>query len=238
LFVTGTDTGVGKTRVSTGLCRAYVRQGLRVAAMKPIASGCEATPDGLRNEDALALHAQMNVRARYAEVNPYAFAAPIAPHLAARDAGVVIDFDILDRAKERLALQSDVLIVEGAGGWLVPLGAERSFADLVLRWQLDVVLVVGLRLGCLNHALLTHEAIARRGLRLAGWVGNSIDADFARRDDNLAYLKDALPAPCLGILPFAAHADAECVAQDLYPERLANYGIAAENLRGSAPRVI
>jgi dethiobiotin synthetase len=237
LFVTGTDTGVGKTRVSTGLCRAYVQRGRRVAAMKPIASGCEATTNGLRNEDALALQAQMNVRASYAEVNPYAFTAPIAPHLAARDAGVAIDFEVLDRAKERLALQSDVLIVEGAGGWLVPLDAGRSFADLVLHWQLDVVLVVGLRLGCLNHALLTHEAIARRGLRLAGWVGNSIDADFARREDNIAYLMDALPAPCLGLLPFAPDADAELVAQSLNPDGLTIYGAAAENLRGSQRRV-
>ena len=237
LFITGTDTGVGNTRVSAGLCRAYVQQGSRVAALKPIASGCSMTADGLRNEDALALQAQMNVRASYAEINPYAFAAPIAPHLAARDADVSIDFDVLDRAKGRLALQSDVLIVEGAGGWLVPLDARRSFADLVVHWQLDVVLVVGLRLGCLNHALLTNEAIARRGLRLAGWVGNSIDADFARREDNIAYLKDALPAPCLGLLPFAPDADAALVAQSLDLRRLANRGVAAENLRGSEGRV-
>jgi dethiobiotin synthetase len=221
LFITGTDTGVGKTRVSAGLCCAYVRQGRRVAAMKPIASGCVRTPDGLRNEDALALHAQVNVRASYAEINPYAFAPAIAPHLAARDAGISIDFDVLDRAKERLALQSDVLIVEGAGGWLVPLDARRSFADLVVHWQLDVVLVVGLRLGCLNHALLTHEAIARRGLRLAGWVGNSIDPDFARRDENIAHLLDALPAPCLGLLQFAPDAQADLIARSLNPGRMA-----------------
>lgn len=230
LFITGTDTGVGKTRVAAALCRAYLRQGLRVAAMKPIASGCSLTADGLRNEDALALQAQMNVRASYAEINPYAFAAPIAPHLAAHDAGVTIDFDVLDRAKERLALQSDVLIVEGAGGWLVPLDARRSFADLVVHWQLDVVLVVGLRLGCLNHALLTNEAIARRGLRLAGWVGNAIDADFARREENIATLRDALPAPCLGFLPFAPDAAVELVAHSLDTGSLANCGAAAENL--------
>jgi dethiobiotin synthetase len=236
LFVTGTDTGIGKTRVSAALCRAYAARGLRVAAMKPIASGCLMTADGLRNEDALALQAEINVSASYSEINPYAFAPPIAPHLAAREAGVSIDFDVLDRAQERLALQSEVLIVEGAGGWLVPLDERRSLADLVVHWQLDVVLVVGLRLGCLNHALLTSESIERRGLRLAGWVGNSIDGEFARREENIAYLEEAVPAPCLGILPFAPGADAELVARGLQLERLGACGVAAENLRGSPRR--
>jgi len=238
LFVTGTDTGVGKTRVSAALCRAYVQQGLRVAALKPIASGCLVTPEGLRNEDALALQAQINVRASYAEINPYAFEPAIAPHLAAHDAGVAIDFDVLDRAKQRLSLQSDVLIVEGAGGWLVPLDARRSLADLVVHWQLDVVLVVGLRLGCLNHALLTVESIARRGLKLVGWVGNSIDPEFARREENIAYLQGAVPTPCLGILPFAPDAAAEVVVRGLDPSRLPSCGTETANLRVSVRRDI
>jgi dethiobiotin synthetase len=203
-FVTGTDTGVGKTRVATALCCAFVDAGRRVAGMKPVASGCVATPEGLRNDDALALQRAMNVRARYAEVNPYAFEPAIAPHIAALEAGRRIDFDHLDRCFERLCLQSDVLVVEGAGGWLAPLDAEKSFADLATRWQLEVILVVGLRLGCLNHALLTAESIERRGLRLRGWVGNSIDPNFARQQENLDTLRARIGAPCLGVLPFSA----------------------------------
>ncbi len=211
-FVTGTDTGVGKTRMAAALCHKFVIDGRRVAAMKPVASGCLQTPEGLRSEDALALQAAMNVRAAYAEVNPYAFEPAIAPHIAAMEAGCVIDFDVLDRSFERLALQSDVTIVEGAGGWLAPLDAQRSFADLAVRWQLDVILVVGLRLGCLNHALLTAESIQRRGLRLRGWIGNSVDAEFPRRDKNLTALHSRIAAPCLGTFPYAPEATAARVA--------------------------
>jgi dethiobiotin synthetase len=207
LFVTGTDTGVGKTRVAAALCGAFVAAGRRVAAMKPIASGCCSTPDGLRNEDAVTLQRAMNVRAAYSEVNPYAFEPAIAPHIAALEAGQVIDFEVLDRNYERLALQSDVTVVEGSGGWLAPVDARRSFADLAAHWQLDVILVVGLRLGCLNHAMLTVEAIERRGLRLAGWVGNAIDAHFLRADANLATLKSLIDAPCLGFIPHSPRDD-------------------------------
>lgn len=215
LFVTGTDTGVGKTRIATGLCLALAAAGKRVAAMKPVATGCTMTPDGLRNDDALALQGAMNVRAGYADVNPYAFEPAIAPHIAAQEAGCPIDFDVLDRCYERLALQSDATIVEGAGGWLAPLDAERTFADLALRWQLDVILVVGLRLGCLNHALLTAEAIQRRGLRLCGWVGNSVGPAFERRDENLAALRMRIAAPCLGTFSYAPASGAHDVAKPL-----------------------
>ncbi|HWG69601.1 MAG TPA: dethiobiotin synthase [Steroidobacteraceae bacterium] len=215
LFVTGTDTGVGKTRIAAALCRAFAAAGLRVAAMKPVASGCERTLQGLRNEDALALLAAMNVRARYDEVNPYAFAPAIAPHIAAQEAGIDIDFAVLDRAYERLRLRSEALIVEGAGGWLAPLDATRGFADLAAHWQLDVVLVVGLRLGCLNHALLTVESIERRGLRLRGWVANSIDPHFERLAQNVAALDSRIAAPRLGSLPFAPQADPESTALGL-----------------------
>jgi dethiobiotin synthetase len=207
LFVTGTDTGVGKTRIAAALCHGLAGRGLRVAGMKPVASGCIATPEGLRNEDATALLAAMNVRAAYDEVNPYAFAPAIAPHIAAHEAGIDIDFARLDRAFERLRLQAEVMVVEGAGGWLAPLDATRSFADLAARWQLEVILVVGLRLGCLNHALLTGESIERRGLRLAGWVGNSIAARFPRKEENIATLRARIAAPCLGILPFKRNFD-------------------------------
>jgi dethiobiotin synthetase len=208
LFVTGTDTGVGKTRIATALCQAFVATGRRVAAMKPVASGCRRTPEGLRNDDALALLDAMNVRAGYAEVNPYAFEPPIAPHIAASEAGRSIDFDVLDHAYGRLRLRSDVMIVEGAGGWLAPLDAHRSFADLAAHWQLPVVLVVGLRLGCLNHALLTAESVQRRGLTLRGWVGNSVQPHFERREENLATLHDRIEAPCLGEFAFVPGLDA------------------------------
>lgn len=215
LFITGTDTGVGKTRVAAALCRALAAHGTRVAAMKPVASGCTETPEGLRNEDALALLAAMNVRARYSEVNPYAFAPAIAPHIAAREAGVDIDFNVLDRAYERLALQAQTLIVEGAGGWLAPLDATRGFADLAAHWQMDVVLVVGMRLGCLNHALLTVESIERRGLALRGWVANCIDPGFERLTENVSTLQSRISAPCLGFFPFAPQADLQELARTL-----------------------
>jgi dethiobiotin synthetase len=215
LFVTGTDTGVGKTRVSEALCLGLAARGARVAAMKPVASGCTLTPEGLRNQDAAALLAAMNVRARYAEVNPYAFEPAIAPHIAASEAGVDIDFDVLDRAYARLRLQSDVLIIEGAGGWLAPLDAVRGFADLAVHWQTDVILVVGMRLGCLNHALLTAESIERRGLRLRGWVANCIDPEFERLAENISSLESRISAPRLGFFSFEPQADPLTLAQGL-----------------------
>jgi len=212
LFITGTDTGVGKTRIAAALCVAYAARRKRVAAMKPVASGCMQTPAGLRNEDAEALRAAMTVRAAYGDVNPYAFEPAIAPHIAAMEAGCPIDFGVLDGCYKRLCRQSDVIIVEGAGGWLAPLDATRTFADLAVRWQLDVVLVVGLRLGCLNHALLTAEAIEARGLKLAGWVGNSVAPDFERREANTDTLRSRLAANCLGIFPYSPESTAREVA--------------------------
>jgi len=215
LFVTGTDTGVGKTRMAAALCLAFVAAGRRVAAMKPVASGCFATRGGLRNGDALALQTAMNVRASYADVNPFAYQPAIAPHIAAAEAGRPVDVDVLDRSYERLALQSDVTVVEGAGGWLAPLDDTRTFAALAARWQLDVVLVVGLRLGCLNHALLSVESIQRHGLKLAGWIGNSVDAEFPRRDANVETLRARIEAPCLGVFPYAPDDTAAEVAAQL-----------------------
>ncbi len=202
VFVTGTDTGVGKTRVAVALCSTAVAAGHRVAAMKPVASGCTLTPFGLQNSDALALQQVMNVRAEYRDINPYAFEPAIAPHIAALEAGISIDFEVLDRAYQRLAAQSDVTLIEGAGGWLAPLDAERSFADLAVHWQLEVILVVGMRLGCINHALLTAESIAQRGLRLRGWVANAIDPHFLRLEENLATLHTRIVAPLLGRLDY------------------------------------
>jgi dethiobiotin synthetase len=219
-FITGTDTGVGKTRIAGALCRGLAARGTRVAGMKPVASGCTLTPEGLRNDDALTLLAAMNVRARYSDVNPYAFAPAIAPHIAAREAGVDIDFAVLDRAYERLRMQSQALVVEGAGGWLAPLDSSRAFADLAVHWHMDVVLVVGMRLGCLNHALLTAEAIERRGLRLCGWVANAIDPAVLRLAENISSLESRISAPCLGIFPFEPQAAPATLAQALAVDAL------------------
>jgi len=200
LFVTGTDTGVGKTRVAVALIHTLRAQGLRVAAMKPVAAGSMA---GELNEDVVALMQATNVEAEVRDVNPYAFEQPIAPHLAAHLAGVRIELSVIVEAYSRLAATADVVVVEGAGGWRVPLNEREDMADLAQALGLPIVLVVGLRLGCLNHALLTAESIARRHLPWAGWVGNSIDPAMAHQAPNLAALRERLPAPCLGVQDFA-----------------------------------
>lgn len=201
-FVTGTDTEVGKTLCTAALLRVARLQGLRTVGMKPIASGCEATPEGLRNEDALAHLAETSAPLpAYATVNPYAFAPAIAPHIAAAEAGVSVDLRRIAECWTELTRDRDFALMEGAGGWQVPIDATRFFPELAVHLQLPVVLVVGLRLGCINHALLTAQAIATRGLRLAGWIGNRIDPQFTRLDDNLAALHRHLPAPCLGVVP-------------------------------------
>jgi dethiobiotin synthetase len=199
LFVTGTDTGVGKTRVAVALAHLLRARGLRVAAMKPVSAG---SAPGELNEDVVALLQAANVTAELRDVNPYAFAEPVAPHIAAQQAGVSIDLETIVAAYSRLAAAADVVVVEGAGGWRVPLNAHQDMADLAQRLGLPVVLVVGLRLGCLNHALLTAESIAFRQLPWAGWVGNQIEPKMPFRAENLAALHARLPAPCLGVQDF------------------------------------
>ena len=199
LFVTGTDTGVGKTRVAVALIHTLRAQGLRVAAMKPVSAG---SAPGELNEDVVALMQAANVEAEVSDVNPYAFADPIAPHIAAQLAGVTIELAIIVAAYARLAAMSDVVVVEGAGGWRVPLNEHEDMADLAQYLGLPVVLVVGLRLGCLNHASLTAESIALRHLPWAGWVGNHIDLSMAQQAANLDALHRRLPKPCLGVQDF------------------------------------
>jgi dethiobiotin synthetase len=201
-FLTGTDTGVGKTFVARALIRALAREGVAVAGMKPVAAGAEQTPQGLRNEDALALLEAGNVAAQYDEVNPYCLPAPVSPHIAAREAGITIDINNVLRAFEALASRSDRVVVEGAGGWLVPLSDRHTLADLAIALHLPVVMVVGLRLGCLNHALLTAQAISASGLTLAGWIGNHIDPEFERAAENLYTLQQRLGAEPAWIVPF------------------------------------
>jgi dethiobiotin synthetase len=201
-FVTGTDTGVGKTVISVGLLHAFARQGRRVVGLKPVASGCELTKEGLRNDDALALQAAANVALPYDTINPYAFAPAIAPHLAAAQNNQSIEVGNIKRIVDNVHEQGDILIVEGVGGWQVPLNDHETMADLATVLGLPVILVVGLRLGCLNHALLSAVAINAAGLRLAGWVANSADPDFEAREQNIATLNHWLKAPCLGQIPY------------------------------------
>jgi dethiobiotin synthetase len=201
LFVTGTDTGVGKTVVACALIRGFVEQGLRVAGMKPVAAGdIIDTPDGRMNDDVARLRAAGNVDAPLEEINPYCFDAPIAPHIAAAGEGRSIDLDVIMQRYTALAARADVVVVEGAGGFLVPLNEREDFSDLARRLDLPVVLVVGMRLGCLNHALLTQEAIRARGLSIAGWVANRIDPGMAAAPENDATLVQRICAPLLGSL--------------------------------------
>ncbi|AJE20097.1 dethiobiotin synthase [Azotobacter chroococcum] len=215
-FIAGTDTDAGKTTVACGLLHAARRAGLSTAAAKPVASGCEATPAGLRNGDALALLGECSLALDYAEVNPFAFAPAIAPHLAAREVGVELTVAALLPAVRRvLARGADFTLVEGAGGWRVPLAGRENLSDLAVALGLPVILVVGVRLGCINHAVLTAEAIARDGLELAGWVANVIDPRTSRLDENLAALAERLPAPCLGRIPRLPEASPAAVAAHL-----------------------
>lgn len=214
-FVTGTDTGVGKTLVTAALLRVLRESGVTVAGMKPVAAGAVAGPEGPANEDALLLQAESSVRHPYALVNPWLFEPAIAPHIAAADAGVVIDTDRIIRAHDLLRASAAVVLAEGAGGFLVPMDERRSCADLPGLLGMEILLVVGLRLGCLNHALLTVAAIRERGYKLTGWIGNCIDPAFARRDANIATLKAMIAAPCLGIVPWIPGQGVDAAAASL-----------------------
>lgn len=206
IFVAGTDTGVGKTVVAAGLIRALAREGLRVAGMKPVAAGSEQTRSGMRNEDALALAVASNIPVPYDSINPYCLLAPVSPHIAAAEEGVVIDLELIQHHFEKLRQLADAVVVEGAGGWLAPIGPTLTMADLALALGLPVLLVVGLRLGCLNHALLTRQAIGTSGLAFAGWVGNRIDPAFARAQENIDTLTALLGAEPIALVDFESSA--------------------------------
>lgn len=201
VFVTGTDTGVGKTVVAAGLVRGLVPQGLRVAVMKPVASGSQRTAEGLRNEDALTLIAASNVAAPYERVNPYCFEPPISPHIAADEAGIEVDLAQIRRDFDALAESSDWIVAEGAGGWLAPIGPVTGIQDLARTLHLPVVMVVGLRLGCINHALLTKLAIEAHGAQFAGWIANTLDPAMPRRTENVETLARLVGQPPLALVP-------------------------------------
>lgn len=215
IFITGTDTGIGKTWIALGLMAALQKQGLKVLGMKPVASGCEQTPNGLRNEDALLLRAQGSLPVDYPLINPYAFAPPVAPHLAAEQAGTRIDLDRIESHYQALTVQADVVVVEGAGGWRVPLNEDDTMADLAARLDLEVVLVVGLRLGCINHALLSAESIRAHGGKLTGWVANTLDPHMALQAQNILSIQRRIDAPLLGVVPFQHTLSADSTAGKL-----------------------
>jgi len=200
-FITGTDTDVGKTTIALGLMAAFQQRGLSVAAMKPVSAGCTKTTAGLRNDDAMRLMQQASLELPYELVNPYAFEAAIAPHIAAAQNNVSMHINPLCHAYKKIAAQVDVVIVEGAGGWQVPLNKNETMADLAATLGLPVINVVGLRLGCLNHALLTAESIAKHRLQHTAWVGNTLCADMVCATENITALKQRLPGNCLGIVP-------------------------------------
>ncbi len=202
-FVTGTDTGVGKTMVSAAILEAAKAQGLRTIGMKPIASGCDETPDGLRNEDALALQKAMTETLAYDVINPIALKPAIAPHVAAAQAGKTVTAQRLVGFCRGLQMKpADLMLVEGAGGWRVPLNERETYAALPRELDMPVILVVSLKLGCINHAMLTAEAIRADGLVVAGWVANRAESEtMSCEQETLDYLISHLAAPCLGVLP-------------------------------------
>jgi dethiobiotin synthetase len=201
IFVTGTDTGAGKTVVACALLRRWAAQGVRAVGMKPVAAGAAASGD---SDDVVALAAAGNVEAPLAARNPFAFAPAIAPHLAAAEAGIPIDLGRIRAAYDELAARADRVVVEGAGGVWVPLDARRDMLDIAASLSVPVLLVVAVRLGCLNHALLSAHAIGARGLTLAGWVANLVDPDMARIDANVQTLAARLPAPRVATLTWGA----------------------------------
>lgn len=200
-FIAGTDTGVGKTLIATALITRCVAAGQRVAAMKPVSAGCRWTREGWLNDDVAQLRQAANVKLPLAHINPYAFEPAIAPHIAAEQARVEIDLARIERVYGEITAQADRVIVEGVGGFLTPLNRKQTAADMAQRLNLPLILVVGMRLGCLNHALLTLEAIQQRGLTLAAWIANHIDPNMQAFDANVASLQARVSAPLWGVVP-------------------------------------
>lgn len=216
VFVAGTDTGVGKTLVACALLHAFAAAGKSAVGMKPVATGCEMSEAGMRCEDVIRLQQASTLLPPPDLVNPYALALPVSPHIAAAKTGRSIDLEQIRRAHDRLRGLADEIVVEGVGGFRVPLNEREDTADLARMLGLPVVLVVGMRLGCLNHALLTAEAVIARGLRLAGWVANRIDPEMTCFEANLESLQRRIPSPLLGVVPYSRQPDAVAVARMLH----------------------
>jgi len=199
-FIAGTDTGVGKTFIASALVRHFVQRGLNSVGMKPVAAGCELVAGQLLSEDVAQLMAASNIAAPLRTINPYAFAPAIAPHIAAQAEGADIELAVIHQAYIQLSGMAEMVIVEGVGGFRVPLGDSIDTADLAQQLALPVILVVGMRLGCISHALLTAEAIQARGLKLAGWVANTLEPRMDALDENIHALQQRIPAPCLAVV--------------------------------------
>ncbi len=214
-FITGTDTGVGKTWVTLALMKTMQDKGKVVVGMKPVASGCQKTSAGLRNDDAVRILEQSNQTLNYKTVNPYAFERAVAPHIAAELMGTVIDIEKIASEFSTLKKEADSVVVEGIGGWCVPLSENIMLADVVKRLGLPVILVVGLRLGCINHALSTIRAIEADGVRLHGWITSQLDADYACLKETMTTLQTRISAPLLGSLPHTEKFDLEILASHI-----------------------
>lgn len=208
LFIAGTDTNIGKTYISVGILNAFKNQKYSTLGIKPVATGCIKTHSQLQNEDALALQQSSSILLHYHQINPIAFEPPISPNIAARETNRLITVQEL-RQKTQYALQfsADICLVEGVGGWYVPLNHQETMADYVKAIGIKTVLVVGIRLGCLNHALLTYQAMKQDNVPIAGWIANCIDPNMLRVEENLNTLREYLPIPCLGVIGFRQKAE-------------------------------
>jgi len=206
-FITGTDTGVGKTWATVALMRFLKTQGSSVIGMKPVASGCFRENGELRNEDALLLMRNASMPVDYAKLNIYAFEQPVSPHIAANTAGETIEIEKIVLHCRELEALVDFVLVEGIGGWEVPLNDTKKVSQLAFALQMPVIMVVGLKLGCLNHAFLTHDAIIGSSVTAAGWIANCLDANFECLEENLKTLESGLSFPCLGIMPHCPKLD-------------------------------
>lgn len=215
-FVTGTDTGVGKTWATLALMQYFKNKGFSVVGMKPVAAGCEWQNGQLLNEDAVLLHENASVSLDYNEVNPYAFEMPVSPHLAAKEA--VVQLDVIKQSFDHLKTKADVVIVEGAGGWFAPLNPQEDIADLAKTLQLPVILVVAIKLGCINHARLTLQAIIESNVQCAGWVAMCLDSEMPMQNENIETISNKLSVPLLGVLPYTDKKNIEDLAT--YFERL------------------
>ncbi|WP_089139696.1 dethiobiotin synthase [Vibrio rumoiensis] len=213
IFITGTDTEVGKTLVSRALIMALVKLNYRVSGFKPIAAGCENTEQGMINEDATALQQVSNVDLTYTEINPFALVLPTSPHIAAKRESITIDFDVLDKNLEQHQRKSDIVVVEGAGGWKVPISDNEFLSTWVNKQKLPVIVVIGIRLGCLNHAMLTIESIKNEGLEVLGWVANTVDPSFEFYEENIQFLEHHISAPKLAEIPYLTKQDMMNVGQ-------------------------
>jgi len=217
-FITGTDTGAGKTWSTLVLMHYFKQQGLSVIGMKPVAAGCEWIDEQLKNEDALLLQQHSSIKLAYEEINPYAFEEPVSPHLAG--VGNPVQFDVLLQAYEKLKNKADVVIVEGAGGWLAPLNEKNDIADFAIALDIPVIAVVAIRLGCINHARLTIQSIQQSKVNCAGWLAVCIDPDMDKQTENIETLQKKLAVPLLGVIPYAENMDFGRQVEDLIERKL------------------